>query len=94
MRKPNFLAADRTDRSHYRHRRHRRTAATAATGSWTVTAYCLGINPIHVATTRTGKFLMVAGSGYNRQNFALTRGAADGRPQLPAPQVDGQEAWR
>jgi Galactose oxidase-like, Early set domain/Galactose oxidase, central domain len=54
------------------------TTATAAVtpgpshpGSWTVTANCPGINPIHVAVTRTGKVLMVAGSGYNRQNFEL-----------------------
>jgi hypothetical protein len=51
------------------------TAATAPTpthpGSWTVTANCPGINPIHVAMTRSGKVLMVAGSGNNRQDAEL-----------------------
>jgi hypothetical protein len=37
-------------------------------GSWTVVANCPGINPIHAAMLPSGNILMMAGSGYNREN--------------------------
>jgi hypothetical protein len=37
-------------------------------GTWSVQD-CPGINPIHVATLKSGKFLLMAGSGYNGETF-------------------------
>ena len=42
-------------------------------GSWSTVADCAGINPIHTALLLSGKVLMVAGSGYNGDNFNLNR---------------------
>ena len=45
-------------------------AAGAATdGSWAVTATPSDVRAVHVALLRTGKVLLIAGSGNNRDNF-------------------------
>lgn len=49
-------------------------ATPAEVGSWSVVADCTvdnyKVNPIHASLTKTGKVLMTAGSGYNRDFFA------------------------
>jgi hypothetical protein len=40
-------------------------------GSWSTPVDCPGINPIHTALLPSGDVLMIAGSGYNSDNFNL-----------------------
>jgi hypothetical protein len=45
-------------------------AGGATDGSWSVTATPSDVRAVHVALLRTGKVLLIAGSGNNRDNFA------------------------
>src|SRR4051812_1084602 len=45
-------------------------AAAATDGSWAVTAKPADVRAVHVALLRTGKVLLIAGSGNNKDSFA------------------------
>ncbi len=45
-------------------------AGAASDGSWAVTTKPADVRAVHVALLRTGKVLLIAGSGNNKDNFA------------------------